>query len=82
VLPDDAARFQVLAKLRDRGFNADSFATSPKARDIVADALARLEDALELAAIDAGGSARGQRRKALTTQREALAVVRRALERE
>lgn len=80
VLFDDTARFQVLAKLRDKGFTADSFATKRMARAIVADALSRLEDGLELAAIDAGGDGRGLRRKRLTEQREALAVVRRQLE--
>lgn len=82
VMPDDAARIQVVAKLRDSRFDADSFGTRPQARAIVADALVRLEDALELAAIDAGGSGRGQRRNTLTAQREAVAVVRRKLETE
>jgi hypothetical protein len=82
VLPGDAARFGLVASVKASGFDADSFATKRRARELVADGLTRLEDRLELEAIDAGGYGRGLRRAELTRQRETIRGVRRRLEQE
>jgi hypothetical protein len=79
-LPGDSDRQTIVAKLRGAGFEVDDFRTSPVARALVSHGLTSLEDALEYAAIDAGGSGRGRRREALTAQRRAIQSVRKVLE--
>jgi hypothetical protein len=81
-VPGDSDRQALVGKLRAAGFEVDAFRTSHVARALVSDALTRLEDALELGVIDAGGSGRGRRRELLQGQREAIAGVRRRLESE
>lgn len=80
VLPDPETRSAVVASLRASGFDPDSFARRIGARRVVADALTRTEDALELAELDAGGSGRGRRREILAEQRAAIRELRRRLE--
>jgi hypothetical protein len=78
----DSERSYVAQTLRDRGFSADSFASRTEARRLVCDALTRVEDGLEHAAIDAGRSAAGRTRARLKERRAAIRALRRRLEQE
>lgn len=73
VLPRDDQRSAVVVALADSGFSADSFASQTRARVVVADALTRIEDALEMAARD-------RRRAGLDTERASIRAIRRRLE--
>lgn len=81
VVQGDETRSYVVDRLTNAGFSVDSFGGTRKAREIVADALTRVEDRLELVAVKwetGAGRARGWKRA--SEERAAIRPVRRCLE--